>query len=303
LKDHQQTLTQLGFPSSKGDGQITESKEESETMKSHENITKIFKTEQSNAERGGDNDWREAMDDSDETLDQEQETNDKIRRFHWPKGVKSDSNDVERFQSQSLWRALTTMQEVDDQKCSYTQADTTKILCPWDRLFVENTQGKELDDDGIDQLFDLFNASSPLSSYMEIPTTEQAIKGLTLLSQQGEERATSICSSIKCDKSKLSAIGQACPNWKENVSFAFLQKDQGEILNALRSLRQSRSKMMETKQKILESWGRHQLALDVFETALESSLDRLKSKKDDHLEAVEGQAKTAVTGGFMTQCS
>jgi hypothetical protein len=122
---------------------------------------------------------------------------------------------------------------------------------------------------------------------------------LPMLSQGGKEAASQIYALIDGDFEKVSALNQVCPNWRENVSYAFIQKDEGDIQKALENLRESRSKMMDTKRKILEAWGRQKVALDVLETALESSLGRLKPQVATS--ASTTQVGALADGGFLTQ--
>jgi hypothetical protein len=252
----------------------------------------------------------------DETSDEEEileyvpepEHDDQICRIEWRKGSKSGLQGGSIAQSSSLWGALRTIpEEEEDDDCSVpaillSQAKTSSFKCHWDRLFSD---AEEVDEEGIDHLFGLFESSTVPSTQINSEkeniaeeSTPESVISLSMLSQGGQTMANEIQSKIYEDKKSLSALQLACPNWKENVSFAFFQKDKNNVLDALENVRKSRERMLETKRKILEAWERQHMALDVFEGALGASLDRLKSRDDD-----SGAMQAEAEGGFLTALS
>jgi hypothetical protein len=310
--DHQQTLTQLGFPSTKSthSNGTVEAEENGHEGQEGVNVTEsVEPTEPTDAAEDSDADDEEAADDVlVEPPAAEPEVVDKIHRFHWSKGVKAESHEGDVIQSQSVWGALAKIQEEqeDDEDGIFALSQpiaTSK--CPWDRLFSESTNSREeVDEGGIEQLLDLLDGASAIGRQIEPSNKENAsphneAADLSMLSQGGKEAANQVYASINGDLEKVSALNQVCPNWRENVSYAFVQKDEGDIQKALENLRESRSKMMEIKRKILEAWGRQKVALDVLETALESSLGHLKPQVATS--ASTTQVGAQADGGFLTQ--
>eukprot|EP00536_Pseudo-nitzschia_multiseries_P016185 jgi/Psemu1/312877/fgenesh1_kg.1042_\ len=72
-------------------------------------------------------------------------------------------------------------------------------------------------------------------------------------------------------------LERSCPNWKENIYFALSQKDPVDITQALESVRESKMHIQAQKKRILDAWESKNAALELFETALKRSADRLKS--------------------------
>lgn len=289
----QPTLTQLGFPcpiskaNSSGAVTVVERTEASTSRLS--DIMEV--DEPMEAETCLDNEAATdgaLVEPTEEEGESKPEAIDQIHRFHWRKGVKSDSQEGDCIQSQSVWGAVATIQEdqKDDFLFDLSQDIGTAIECPWDRLFSDSTtMTKEVDEGGIEQLLHLLEGGpASISSQMMLPSNKENDPPNTnsadlsmQLSQGGKEAANQVYSAIDGDVAKTAALNRVCQNWKENVAYAFVQKDKGEIEDALGNLRKSRAKMMDTKRKILEAWGRHHVALDVLETTLEASLGRLKS--------------------------
>ena len=302
--EFQQTLTQLGFPL-KSANHAKETTVEVEGATSTATATSLDiqglsstrdKVEQRDSVlEGGGKDQpgcdKEMMVESEvEELDPEPEIVDNIERFHWtsssikPYSRESSNNPL----GDSLWGALSrTVNKGEGGDSFYLSEQMMQSSeCQWDRLFAADSAtvvGEETGNGGIEQLLQLFiNSSCPDPSQQEeveagaTETTETA--SMSMLSQGCQEVVRNIYSDIDTNTTKLSALNQVCPDWRENVAYAFAQEDEGEILQALDNLKRSRSKMSETKKRILESWGRHQMALDLFETSLEESLSRLKSK-------------------------
>ena len=213
---------------------------------------------------------------------------DDIERVIWNGGVKSaEEEEGKTAYSQSLWGAL----ERDCRSQSQSPGQSS-----WDKLFSNNFNATDLEHNGLEELFNLFMNECPRSTQDESVERDKEVvektASLSMLSQGCQEAVKRIYSKVDGNSKKVSAMSRVCPNWRENVVFAFLQNDEDTILQAMENLRKSRSKMLETKQRILESWESHQTALELLEISMNESLARLKS--DLPSEAV---------GGFMTQCA
>ena len=101
-------------------------------------------------------------------------------------------------------------------------------------------------------------------------------------------------------ESKKGLLDRACPNWKENVSFALKQTDPRAIDQALENVRLSRQRMIRQKQEILSAWERQNAALEVFETALQASAELSTTKHEsDQCDGFGVQEEEL--GGFLTQ--
>jgi hypothetical protein len=132
----------------------------------------------------------------------------------------------------------------------------------WDRLFHENS-----DDFGVDHLLGLLGESSK-----GIEDTDSLSQ--SSLSTRGRLLVDAVTDRICSNATKRVAIERVCPNWKENVIFAMCQRDETEVSEALKNLREAQAKLHRAKEEILKSIERQQVALGVFEEALQQSLSR-----------------------------
>merc|ERR1712238_401253 len=98
---------------------------------------------------------------------------------------------------------------------------------------------------------------------------------MSLLSQDAQAIARQMISSFS--SASEAALQRSCPNWKENIHFALLQKDPNEINEALENVRRSKMRMRVAKQKLLVAWESKNVTLEVFESALIKSAARLNS--------------------------
>eukprot|EP00980_Cylindrotheca_fusiformis_P009597 scaffold2123_cov96-Cylindrotheca_fusiformis.AAC.10 len=304
----QQTLTQLGFPSTKsvdGTKHVDSGESSSPVQADTEAIepaedTSMVVVEDISEEVNSEDDDQISVEAADEAQLPLPDVVDQVERFRWRNGTKSQEGSM--LHSQSVWGVLVPIQEEgeeEDDERSMLDLSSQPVMCskcPWDRLFTETTStGDEddVDESGIDQLLNLLERPPPAvsSQMMIVPSTSSNIVDPphnhddcvdpvlpSMLSQGGREAVNQVCSTVDTDMERLAAINRVCPQWKENVAYAFVQTDPEQIQDALDNVRKSRLKMLETKRKILEAWDRHQIALDVMETSLESSLCRSKSK-------------------------
>jgi hypothetical protein len=209
----------------------------------------------------------------------------------------------------SLWAVLTTIPEEKDEalKASNDSSSMKAFTSSWDALFAEKTEEthpSQDDEEGLDHLFGLFEEPTFAPSLTQ-PKTQDLTSpdenvSMSMLSQEAQDLASNFCSSIAMDKAKESSLERACANWKENIAFAFMQKDKGDLAAAIENVKNSRRQMLERKRKLLEAWDRQNMALEVFENALSTSLDRIQAPRSD--DASE-PCQDALNGGFLTAMS
>ena len=275
--------------------------------------------EKGNASSGGSE--ANLNDKEDKTLEQENDTADfddeeELPEEYAPGSVHCDNPDrmewtdrskivSKKENSFSVWKSLSMIPEEDEEGDDNSlpmplreTTDSSTFTCPWDRLFADD---EKVDKEGVDHLFGLFeDCESAPTQAVESTTTnsqlspEKAIS-LSMLSQQGQTIANDIEAEVLADEKKLNSLQIACPNWKENVLFALFQKDGSSTVEALEQVKETRRRNLERKRKILEAWARQEAALDVFETALQSSLDRSKCRKDDPAPVEDGGFLTALS--------
>lgn len=301
--ESQPTLTQMmGCPSKKTAEKVSDGVEDLKAC-APEDSTENIGFQQTE----GLNDVEEQDEEAFEYYVPEIDHQDRISRTKWKKGSPHGSDGDDNTESSSIWGVLAMIPEEGEKgdgsfvpPALFSQAKASSFNCPWDRLFSD---AEEVDEEGIDHLFGLF--SSEVSSTQvnaeaqsEMATPPESVISLSMLSQGRQTLASEIQSKVCQDKKKMSALQRACPNWKENVSFAFFQKNENNVLEALNTVRKSREQMLETKKKILQAWKRQQIALGVFESALSTSLDLIRSnenKSDAKQEEVEGGFLTALS--------
>ena len=195
----------------------------------------------------------------------------------------------------SAWGALTTIDEEEEQEpiisFGMTQLLNGEVKEPkkpfatsWDELFAAE---EEPDTEQMDALLNVFDshgipstqvlATQPNDDDSEEERDEAPIR-LSMLSQTRQSKATELQEDVVQDESLHTAVKTACPEWKENILFALHQENKGSVHEALDNVRRAKQRMLETKRKILEAWERQNLALGVFENALNTSLVRLDEK-------------------------
>lgn len=130
---------------------------------------------------------------------------------------------------------------------------------------------------GIDQLLGLFGASSEVEASTEYLEEPNNVINISDLSQNASKMAMELISSVERESSRLSSLEIGCPHWRENVTFAMKQSDMSEIVSALGQVRKRRNQMVEFKRRLLEAWETQDTVLNVYESALQSSLDRFDS--------------------------
>lgn len=228
-------------------------------------------------------------------------------------------------QTWSLYRRLT-----DPVRFGFTASTSSS----WDDLFgcEEEVFRKE---GGLDDLLDLFHSESATMAFHDDDVNTEAGRKnnsssnilqadapttLSMLSPVANRIARDLISKFSDnsienvnEKKKVKAIEMVCPNWKENITFALVQKDPTTIQQALQSLREYRESIKVMTQRIQDTLERRCMALDMYETALEASAARLttasttrQNEEDDDQQQEDpvGDDDEAVVvddGGFLTQ--
>ena len=232
----------------------------------------------------------------------------KIHRVAWRQGSTGNNSIASQgVRGPSAWGALTTIAEEGDNHLSAEDSfcnvgNDDNLGSAWDRLFTDE---KEVNDGGMDHLLGLLQAQAGGLSQMPEATQSEVIRAsqsapidLCMLSQGRQSLAVEIEGDISSNKEKLVALQKACPNWKENVTYALHQQDEDHVRGALERVGKSRERMAETKRRILEAWEQQQVALDVFETALHASLTRIKAPR-----GVAQPEPVEAEGGYLTALS
>jgi hypothetical protein len=254
--------------------------------------------------------------DEDETMEQyivAPEPVDCVHRVQWRSGARTSATTREASCGLSAWGALVAVADnhhssTSDKKKRLSTPSTMSFECPFDRLFGDARDANHEDmEEGMDQLLELFqdaqipSTQAPSSSQLDDGESLSQPESVGLLTPRRQSVAIEMQEEICCDKVKLSALQRSCPNWKENIAFALDQDDADVVNEALLNVKRSRERMKATKQKILEAWERQQMALDVFETALTKSLDRIITNEDNcgHSSLLCSQEGVA-DGGYLT---
>jgi hypothetical protein len=232
---------------------------------------------------------------------------DVITRFVW-KPESRNEGAKQKVPSEYIWDSIPMLTQdaqnhADGGICSLYRRLTDPhrfgcATCSWDDQFGPK---EEIGEEGLDGLLGLFQGEAEVwdedtinkhdgrSSVHEEPTS------LSMLSPVANRIATEIIADISDSKDRVMAIERSCPSWKENVTFALRQKDPDAIQNALQSLKESRERMQLMKQRILQTWERQSMTLDVFEAALEASAARLTPRGPQLV------GNEVIDGGFLTQ--
>jgi hypothetical protein len=143
------------------------------------------------------------------------------------------------------------------------------------------------DDAGVDNLLGLLGEAVATS-----PGSKSAVDlSQSSLSVRGQLLADEVMEGVTDDAEMLAALERACPNWRENVSFAMMQQSRDDVSDALENVRKSREKLLRGKAEIMRAIEREHAALDLFEDALEKSLTRFTDSGDDE----------SVQEGFFSQ--
>jgi hypothetical protein len=147
----------------------------------------------------------------------------------------------------------------------------------------------ENEDNGIEELLQIYENSaqtlnpetdeifqSKTSIENEIPQEAGEHPPVTLsqLTTQGREISTSMERNITSDVMKVEILDFECPNWRENIRFAFDKKNPLELKSALSRVQSRKEKVHQKRQKVLEFLEREDTVLELYESVLSASLTR-----------------------------
>jgi hypothetical protein len=165
-----------------------------------------------------------------------------------------------------------------------TTAATTMI----DKMFTSPCSSGSVD--GINELLQLFSptpnksAAKPACLYTDLDGECENSKNvpmqspLTSLTPRGKQVVTNLVNSITDKPAEFAAIERACPDWKDNIEFAQRQTDPEQVRSALMAVREAKTNVEQMKQKVFQVLRDRQHTLELFEQALEKSMDRLAEK-------------------------
>lgn len=217
-----------------------------------------------------------------------------------------ESSHADPHDSLSFWKIDSS--HTDPFLGSMTQFEEATILfkgkllhstAAWARATAKDIRKEEIfqsreEEEGIDALVELFNLSPKKKSEPIISLDE--CNGSVLksqLSQSGAKAVRDITEEIVRDEAKRAAIESACPNWKENVEYSFRRKDSDGLENALNQVKKERQKLEDVRDRILQAFLERSSTLEVYEKAIEGSLNRLAEKENerqaDEVEEEEGE--------------
>lgn len=219
----------------------------------------------------------------------ERECNGRIHRLEWGNGARDNTNEEIGVTSGSIFDTILTMTQEHEDGTNDSNTKKDKPVPLWDDLFESRDDGKSKPradvEAGLDDLLGLFGdgdeetyLSKNDSNSVESSSKDENSVDVTLLSQGAKAVANELVSTFSSrEKNTIEAIERACPNWKENIYFALMQKDPKDISEALENVRESRMRMQTQRKRILDAWESKNAAMEVFETALKRSAALSKS--------------------------
>jgi hypothetical protein len=229
-------------------------------------------TEEPEVAPSQDSDAYYLQDDDEHSLETEQEAPaDNFQRVSWRDGKQGESD------SRPLWSAMSSGKASAAERSSGNETST------WDRMFSKRMNSPSVGG-GFDELLGLFGSDAPGLSLLSQPSTVHAIDeeddedaqiNTSQLSQPAQDLADSIEAKVIADPVKLARIEEACPNWRENIRFALLQRGEGDIHAALINIQDSKAKLNKMKEEFLAAWGRQQTVMCLFEMSLSASMQRV----------------------------
>jgi len=143
--------------------------------------------------------------------------------------------------------------------------------CPWDHIFADPSEADDLDLDHLQQLLEKIDDQRILAESED--EAEENIE-FGMLSQRGQDIASDIFTRITANPAKLDVLKNLCPQWKENIVYALHQRDAKELSTALKSVRETKARLLQYKEALLRSMERQETCLDLFEESLQLSLKR-----------------------------
>jgi hypothetical protein len=181
--------------------------------------------------------------------------------------------------------------------------------CLWDRLFEDPTEANN----NLSQLCQLLE---DVDSTQGDDDKSLNIVDTSMLSQRGRNMAEDIVRIITNDTEKLATLESICPQWQENVRFAFYTKQEQEVGSALEGVKAARARLQMKRQTVLDMIQRQDAALEVYEMALDQSSVRFITHTEeggtqdgffysqpDEPEIATQQAGATMDGFFYSQPS
>lgn len=224
--------------------------------------------------------------DEEQSTDSEKEAPaDNFQRVSWRDG---NLGTTDTASQQPVWSIMTS------RKSSAAESSSDQETSAWDRMFstrmLNSAQGG-----GFDELIGLFESEAPGISMLSQRSAHHDEKDCELtqinvsqLSQPAQNLAESIAAKVMADPVKLARIEGVCPNWRENIRFALLQRGEDDIQAALTKVQESKAKLDKMKEEFLAAWGRQQTVMHLFELSLSTSLQRVNGPADTSEEDATG---------------
>jgi DEK C terminal domain len=174
------------------------------------------------------------------------------------------ADDFAYLDSQSVWASI----------------QSSSFQCSFDRLFFEDDNAET----GVDHLLELLgreDVNTTENSNFVDPETHT-----TSPSHYGQCTVERIIASVCAEPHREASIVAACPQWKENVSYAFCQKDQQEVTDALLNIQKSRVQLQQAKKALYKRINQQESVFDLFEDTLEQSKAQLQQKVMTNFETI-----------------
>jgi hypothetical protein len=180
-----------------------------------------------------------------------------VEKVHWVNGKASDGEGEPIVSlSSTMWSCLMS-----------GRPNST-----WDRIFDDPASMENM---GMDDLLELLEDSEEETSDDEAGEAHQTPVDILMLSQRGHGLARSILERVGGDSNRLEAVGAVCPSWRENVCFALQQRDHQSLTHALQEVQGTKTRLERGRHALEKLLTQHDTALNLFEEALSTSLQRL----------------------------
>jgi hypothetical protein len=142
----------------------------------------------------------------------------------------------------------------------------------WDQWLMD-TASRE-NHAAVNDLLQLLNQSlSSPSGRLSVKSSDGMLSP-SCLSTRAQTLASTVVENVNSNEVLCPIIDHLNPDWKENVCFALVQKDEGDVMDALNNVRNTQQALKCLKNEILSNLERHEMLLSVYEDALQISLSR-----------------------------
>eukprot|EP00978_Attheya_sp_CCMP212_P025859 scaffold84041_cov56-Attheya_sp.AAC.2 len=144
----------------------------------------------------------------------------------------------------------------------------------WDDMvagIVDKSDGAGLDE--LLHLFEINHEESVAPCKMDdIEQTKTSVPNQ--LTQRGQTAVDTLEAMIMNDTVKYHAIESVCPKWRENIRYAQHIRNKESLRDAISNVRESRARLNDAKQQIMDAWQKQEHVLELFEMSLKESLNR-----------------------------